>query len=151
MKPMTVGAAKPMTVGAAAKYLGVSKDTVRQWTNNGKLPESRTPEGHRVFFKEDVERVRDAQCVTTSVEARFLTIEQLVEWFRSSLKRLEEMNLPMNKKVEIKFWSRQGFPDAMCSLGHSDMPLGLISLPTLPCDMQMWANSIMDSNNSFDE
>lgn len=44
-----------LSVRAAADLLGVHVDTVRRWTDEGRLPESRTPGGHRRIARADVE------------------------------------------------------------------------------------------------
>lgn len=43
-------------IGEAAAILGVSAETVRNWTNAGKLAAVVTPGGHRRYRREDVER-----------------------------------------------------------------------------------------------
>src|SRR3972149_11545855 len=52
---------KPLTIGKAAKYLGISVDTLRRWDKNGKLFAKKSKGGHRYYeelvlksFKEDV-------------------------------------------------------------------------------------------------
>ena len=44
-----------LSVRAAADLLGVHVDTVRRWTSDGRLPETRTPGGHRRIARSDVE------------------------------------------------------------------------------------------------
>lgn len=46
-----------LSARAAADLLGVHIDTVRRWTDEGKLPETRTPGGHRRIPREAVERL----------------------------------------------------------------------------------------------
>ena len=48
-----------LSVRAAADLLGVHVDTVRRWTDDGRLPETRTPGGHRRIPRDAVERLRD--------------------------------------------------------------------------------------------
>ena len=48
-----------LSVRAAADLLGVHVDTVRRWTDEGRLPETRTPGGHRRIPRAAVERLRD--------------------------------------------------------------------------------------------
>jgi len=48
-----------LSVRAAADLLGVHVDTIRRWTDEGRLPETRTPGGHRRIPREAVERLRD--------------------------------------------------------------------------------------------
>lgn len=50
-----------LSVRAAADLLGVHVDTVRRWTDEGKLPETRTPGGHRRISREAVERLLQAE------------------------------------------------------------------------------------------
>lgn len=45
------------SIGAAAKYLGVSIDTLRRWDKKGKLPSHRSLGGHRYFLKDDLDGV----------------------------------------------------------------------------------------------
>ena len=47
-----------LSVSAAAERLGVHVGTVRRWTDDGLLPEVRTPGGHRRIPAEAVERLR---------------------------------------------------------------------------------------------
>ncbi|MEO0557727.1 MAG: helix-turn-helix domain-containing protein [Bacteroidota bacterium] len=47
-----------LTVSQAAEHLGVHVGTIRRWTDDGTLPESRTPGGHRRIPAEAVERLR---------------------------------------------------------------------------------------------
>ncbi len=46
-----------MTVGVAARRLGVSEPTVRNWSRVGRLPALRTSFGYRLFRREDVDRL----------------------------------------------------------------------------------------------
>ena len=58
-----------LSVSAAAELLGVHVDTVRRWTTDGKLPEVRTPGGHRRIPREAIDRVlaeKDDGSVTAS-------------------------------------------------------------------------------------
>lgn len=44
-----------LTIGQAAKYLGVSRDTLRRWEGRGKLKSYRTPGGRRRYTMYDLE------------------------------------------------------------------------------------------------
>lgn len=44
-----------LTIGQAAKYLGVSKDTLRRWEKRGKMKSYRTPGGRRRYTMYDLE------------------------------------------------------------------------------------------------
>ncbi len=52
-----------LSVGDAAERLGVHPGTVRRWTDDGTLPEVRTPGGHRRIPAEAVERLRRERLV----------------------------------------------------------------------------------------
>ncbi|MGB6068320.1 MAG: helix-turn-helix domain-containing protein [Desulfomonilaceae bacterium] len=46
-----------MSIGKAAKMVGVSKDTLRSWTEKGQGPDyKRSPRGHFLFRKSDIIR-----------------------------------------------------------------------------------------------
>lgn len=51
------GSNELLSVGAAADLLGVHVVTIRRWTDEGKLPEVRTPGGHRRIPREAVDRL----------------------------------------------------------------------------------------------
>jgi len=46
-----------LSIGKAAKFLGVSVDTLRRWEKKGKVTAFRTPGGHRYFLEEDLKRL----------------------------------------------------------------------------------------------
>lgn len=46
-------------VGKAAKFLGVSVQTVRRWADSGYLESVRTPGGQRRFSREALQRLAD--------------------------------------------------------------------------------------------
>ena len=54
-----------LSVSAAADRLGVHVGTVRRWTDDGLLPEVRTPGGHRRIPAEAVERLRQERTSTS--------------------------------------------------------------------------------------
>ena len=49
-----------LNVQRAARLLGVSRHTVRRWTESGFLTCTRTAGGHRRFKREDVEELTQA-------------------------------------------------------------------------------------------
>ena len=50
-----------LTVRQAADLLGVHIDTIRRWTDEGRLPETRTPGGHRRIPRDAAEAMREAE------------------------------------------------------------------------------------------
>ena len=48
------------TVSPAARYLGISDDTLRKYADLGQIPVYRFINGHRVFKLEDLNRLIDA-------------------------------------------------------------------------------------------
>ncbi len=47
---------KILTIGEAAKFLGVSIDTLRRWDSKGKLAAAKSLGGHRYYSKEQLEK-----------------------------------------------------------------------------------------------
>lgn len=43
-----------VSIGKAAQHLGVSVDTVRRWSNDGRLPVIVLPSGHRRYRVNDL-------------------------------------------------------------------------------------------------
>ena len=52
--------AKLLTTGDAAKRLGVSANTVRTWTDEGRISYIALPSGHRRYEQEEVTRFLDS-------------------------------------------------------------------------------------------
>ena len=48
---------KMIPIGPAAKYLGVSRDTLRRWEKKGKLKSFRSPSNRRYYTKEQLNEV----------------------------------------------------------------------------------------------
>lgn len=46
-------------IGKAAKFLGVSIDTLRRWSKKGRIKSYRSPGGHRYFLKKDLANVQN--------------------------------------------------------------------------------------------
>jgi excisionase family DNA binding protein len=49
-----------LALGPAARLLGVNESTLRRWADEGNVPFSRTPGGHRRFAEVDLRRLRSA-------------------------------------------------------------------------------------------
>ena len=45
-----------LRIGEVAELLGVTPETIRNWTAKGKLPALLTPGGHRFYRRADVEK-----------------------------------------------------------------------------------------------
>lgn len=52
---------RPRQVGEVAKLIGTSPSRIRLWENEGLLNVRRTPSGHRVYSKADIERLREVK------------------------------------------------------------------------------------------
>ena len=46
-----------LTTGEAARRLGIDPQTIRKWTNDGRLRCVRTLGGHRRFWTSDINRI----------------------------------------------------------------------------------------------
>ena len=59
--------AKWMSIGEAAKYLGVSRDTLRRWEKKGKIKAIRSPSNRRYYTKKILDESMTGQ--TTAQKA----------------------------------------------------------------------------------
>ncbi|MFZ0371584.1 MAG: IS607 family transposase [Halobacillus sp.] len=76
-----------LKIGEVAKILGVDTQTVRAWSNNGKLDYYKTPNGHRRFDKAYIERLaRGEELQKSEVEIE----NNLYIYARVSTKKQEE-------------------------------------------------------------
>ena len=50
---------KDLNIGEAARYLGISIDTLRRWDKNGKLPARRSEGGHRFYSQTDIDLFKE--------------------------------------------------------------------------------------------
>ena len=48
-----------LPIGEAARQLGVSVDTLRRWSNAGRMPTITLPNGQRRYRTEDIAALRD--------------------------------------------------------------------------------------------
>jgi excisionase family DNA binding protein len=51
--------ARWMSIGEAAKYLGISRDTLRRWEKRGRIKPVRSPTNRRYYTKELLDRTMD--------------------------------------------------------------------------------------------
>ena len=49
--------AKKLSIGEAAKYIGVSRDTLRRWEKKGKITPERSPTNRRYYTKEQLDQL----------------------------------------------------------------------------------------------
>lgn len=73
-----------VTIGAAARYLGVSVDTIRRWEKDGKLAAHRLDGKNRYFLVSELEQFKKERPLTTSEVAATLKVSQ------STVRRLEQ-------------------------------------------------------------
>jgi excisionase family DNA binding protein len=60
---------QPITTGEASRILRVGEDTIRKWSDAGRLPAVRASSGARIFERRDVEQLA-AQRATATMEKR---------------------------------------------------------------------------------
>lgn len=46
-----------LSIGEAAKYLGISKDTLRRWEKKGKIKSVRSPSNHRYYTQNQLNQI----------------------------------------------------------------------------------------------
>ena len=66
---------RQISIGEAAEKLGVNKDTLRNWDENGKLTPVRTAGGHRRYKLSDVEEMLGSK----TIEERVAELEERVK------------------------------------------------------------------------
>jgi len=54
---MPEGKSQWMAIGEAAKYLGISRDTLRRWEKAGKIKTARSPTNRRYYTKEQLDQL----------------------------------------------------------------------------------------------
>jgi excisionase family DNA binding protein len=57
MKVMAENKAQWVSIGEAAKYLGVSRDTLRRWEKRGKIKAIRSPTNRRYYTKKQLNEI----------------------------------------------------------------------------------------------
>ncbi len=72
------------TLSEASRILGVHPATIRQWSDEGKLPAFRTPGGHRRFAREDIDRMLQVRPIRGAGLQTYL-VEETVERTRKGL------------------------------------------------------------------
>ena len=83
--PHDSAASSSVSIGLAAKYLGVSVDTLRRWERLGKLQAQRLDGKNRYFLFSDLEQFKELQPYSTAKVAGLLGLSQ------SSVRRLEQL------------------------------------------------------------
>jgi excisionase family DNA binding protein len=58
-----------LSIGEAARFAGVSVDTLRRWSNEDRLPSIRTPGGQRRFCVSDLRKLLETGGEPETVEA----------------------------------------------------------------------------------
>ncbi|MGE5041345.1 MAG: MerR family DNA-binding transcriptional regulator, partial [Candidatus Levyibacteriota bacterium] len=76
-----------LSISKAAKYLGVSIDTIRRWDAKGKLKGTRLDGKNRYFTKEDLSQFKKEQPLPISEAAKMLSVSI------STLRRFDESGL----------------------------------------------------------
>jgi len=59
---------KVIAIGEAAKYLGVSRDTLRRWEKRGRLKALRSPTNRRYYTKEQLDRLMSGEKIVKETE-----------------------------------------------------------------------------------
>jgi len=59
-----------ISIGEAAKYIGVSRDTLRRWEKAGKIKPQRSPTNRRYYTKSQLDQLIGKQPAPKRVEAK---------------------------------------------------------------------------------
>jgi excisionase family DNA binding protein len=66
-----------LALGPAARLLGVNESTLRRWADEGGVPYSRTPGGHRRFAEVDLRRLRNGPGDDTTAAHEYKSLGSL--------------------------------------------------------------------------
>ena len=96
-----------LSIGGAAKFLGVSINTLRIWDSSGKLKALRSSGGHRYYPKEQLERfVLDIESIARVWAESPTAPELLPDYYCRThdvfKARLDTMSLILNQDVTVK-------------------------------------------------
>src|SRR3989344_7481655 len=94
-------ARKMLTIDEASRVLGVSKDTLRRWEKQDKLPSFRTDGGHRRYDIEDLKNARNIRYSHKSV-AQVSQQPEIFSNFKSEIPQLYD-GLHLEQKRILKF------------------------------------------------
>ncbi len=72
-----------LSLGPAARFLGVSEETLRNWADSGRLRSYRTPGAHRRFAREDLENLQVSDLTALPTDLESLTVERLRRRYRN--------------------------------------------------------------------
>lgn len=95
-----------LTVEEAAKELGVSGKTIREWDNNGKLETTRTVGGHRRISREEIEKIKGNKYSLECYRSKKNKILRLMKGIREEVDRMivliEENSIqPLNNYLKL--------------------------------------------------
>jgi excisionase family DNA binding protein len=86
--PRTAATADPnrLSLGPAARLLGVDPDTLRRWSDEGRVEAYTTPGGHRRFDRREIERLLEARHARTVAQplASTATTDRMSRAYRRS-------------------------------------------------------------------
>src|ERR1043166_6989489 len=79
-----------LTLGQAAKYLGVPQSTIREWSDQGRVPAFYTPGGRRRYRRADLDKFLESSGPGTREQAGPMVLvvdddERMREYMRASL------------------------------------------------------------------
>jgi excisionase family DNA binding protein len=94
-----------MSIGSAAKYLGVSIDTLRRWDASKKLQAIKLPSGHRYYDRSTLERFREDLFSLAKIWAASAVAPEISKDYYSDTQdrfraRLEHMAMAIAQKQE---------------------------------------------------
>jgi excisionase family DNA binding protein len=83
---------KWLTIGDAAKYLGISRDTLRRWEKRGRIKPTRSPTNRRFYTKEILDNAMSGKG----------DLGKRSKALRSKIKKLEiQLTIPNQLKLVI--------------------------------------------------
>lgn len=91
-----------LTLGEASRYIGVSPSTLRYWADQGVIPCTRTPGGHRRFSPEDVKELKRRLGVASAAPAPVSGHESALIHTREALNQRAIQHAPWAQRLSIE-------------------------------------------------
>lgn len=132
-----------LNITKAAKYLGVSKDTLRNWEKSGKLVPGRSTDGHRLYTFEQLDPIREKESVHEEVTAEHLgTGEALLAHITKALEEFKGEEI-----LEFGIFKDRGWPGASLKIRSATKWGG----GSLPVNVDKWLHELVKDCDRLDD
>lgn len=89
------GSREYLLIGDAARYLGVSIDTLRNWEKQNKIVSTRTPGGQRKYLRSELDKAKQTSSYLINKTSKPFIAEELLETLIPSEPSIRKLNLDL--------------------------------------------------------